>query len=149
MGSHDGWQMTTCPSEYDECVVFHQWLVAKRYKHAHISNESQSGGTNALIRGAKLKRIGQSKGFPDYIIICHQKGHPDYLDIVAVEMKRQHGGTLSDEQAWWLSALDEAGIWTGVCKGADDAIAFMEAVTNGQPIDAWQSAWHRKIKRLK
>ena len=141
--------MTTCPSEYDECVVFHQWLVAKRYKHAHISNESQSGGTNALIRGAKLKRIGQSKGFPDYIIICHQKGHPDYLDIVAVEMKRQHGGTLSDEQAGWLSALDEAGIWTGVCNGADVAIAFVEAVTNGQPIDAWQSAWHRKIKQLK
>ena len=141
--------MTTCPSEYDECVVFHQWLVAKRYKHAHISNESQSGGTNALIRGAKLKRIGQSKGFPDYIIICHQKGHPDYQDIVAVEMKRQHGGTLSDEQAGWLSALDEAGIWTGVCKGADDAIAFVEAVTNGRPIDAWQSAWRRKIKRLK
>lgn len=141
--------MTTCPSEYDECVVFHQWLTAKRYKHAHISNESQSGGTNAMIRGAKLKRIGQSKGFPDYIIICHQKGHPDYQDIVAVEMKRQHGGTLSDEQAGWLSALDEAGIWAGVCKGADDAIAFVEAVTNGQPIDAWQSAWRRKAKRLK
>lgn len=102
-----------------------------------------------MIRGAKLKRIGQSKGFPDYIIICHQKGHPDYLDIVAVEMKRQHGGTLSDEQAQWLSALDEAGIWTGVCKGADDAIAFVEAVTNHRPIDAWQSAWRRKAKRLK
>lgn len=141
--------MKACLSEYDECVAFHQWLTAKRYKHAHISNESQSGGTNAMIRGAKLKRIGQSKGFPDYIIICHQKGHPDYLDIVAVEMKRQHGGTLSDEQAQWLSALDEAGIWTGVCKGADDAIAFVEAVTNGRPIDAWQSAWRRKIKKLK
>lgn len=141
--------MKTCPSEYDECVVFHQWLTAKRYKHAHISNESQSGGTNAMIRGAKLKRIGQSKGFPDYVIICHQKGHPDYLDIIAVEMKRQHGGTLSDEQAVWLKALDDAGIWTGVCKGADDAIEFVEAVTNRQPIDSWQRAWRRKVNKLK
>lgn len=141
--------MKSCPSEYDECVVFHQWLTAKRYRHAHISNESQSGGANAVIRGAKLKRIGQSKGFPDYIVICHQKGHPDFLDIVAVEMKRQHGGTLSDEQARWLSALDEAGIWAGVCKGARDAIAFVEAVTSGESIDQWQTAWRRKCERLK
>ena len=109
---------SNCPTEYAECQVFHRWLQMKHIRHTHIGNESQLGGRAGAIRGARLKSIGQSKGFPDYLVIVNNQ-------LIAIEMKRQHGGRLSQEQDEWLAALADCGIKTYVCKGANEA---MEAV---------------------
>ena len=87
--------------------------------------------------------MGQSKGFPDYVVIIpsvrnitkYASLRGSYLDgtlstfdyrLVAIEMKRKKGGRLSAEQQDWLRCLNSAGIETFVAKGSDEAIKWIE-----------------------
>jgi len=118
-----------CPLEDDECIAFHQWLELNHIPHAHIANESRSSSRQAMIRGAKLKRMGQSAGVWDYDIyvpIFGVTGDVDDYQLLKVEMKRQYGGTVSPEQKKWQKVYETAGIPCKICKGAKDAIAFVQ-----------------------
>lgn len=110
---------TSCPTEYQECQVFHRYLEMKGIPHTHIGNESQLGGRAGIIRGARLKAIGQSKGFPDYLLVVNSQ-------LVAIEMKRQKGGHTSPEQKEWLETLTGCGVKCFVCRGAESAIETVE-----------------------
>lgn len=110
---------SNCPTEYSECQVFHQWLALNHIRHTHIGNESQLGGRAGIIRGARLKAIGQSKGFPDYLVIVNNQ-------LIAIEMKRRKGGRLEPEQADWLESLESCGVNNYVCQGAEEAIELVE-----------------------
>lgn len=68
-----------------------------------------------------MKREGTSKGFSDYIIIA--KGQ-----LIAVELKRLAGSTTSLEQKEWIKAFQDIGIPAAICKGAVEAIAFLESL---------------------
>lgn len=116
------------PLEDDECIVFVDWLKANKIPHAHLANESRSSSKNAVIRGAKLKKMGQSKGVWDYEIYVPIKGvtgHVDCYQQLKIEMKRRKGGTVSPEQKQWGKIYELAGIPCKICKGADQAIAFV------------------------
>lgn len=116
------------PLEDDECIAFSQWLNLNGIPHAHIANESRSSSKNAMIRGAKLKRMGQSKGVWDYEIFVPIRGvdgHVDCYEMIKIEMKRRKGGVVSPEQKTWGSIYELAGIPCKICKGADEAIAFV------------------------
>ena len=118
------------PLEDDECIAFTYWLRMNNIPAAHIANESRSSSKNALIRGAKLKRMGQSKGVWDYEVFVPIKGITGAVDCyqqVKVEMKRQKGGTVSPEQKQWGKIYELAGIPCKVCKGADEAIEFVKS----------------------
>jgi len=117
------------PLEDDECIAFSQWLNLNNIPHAHIANESRSSSKNAMIRGAKLKRMGQSRGVWDYevyIPIRGIDGHIDCYELLKIEMKRRKGGTVSIEQKIWGDIYEKAGIQCKVCKGSDEAIAFVK-----------------------
>ena len=117
------------PIEDVECETFHDYLELKKIPHAHIANESRSSSKNAVIRGAKLKKMGQSKGVWDYEIylpVYGIAGSIDAYELIKVEMKRRKGGTVSPEQKEWGKIYEKAGIKCKVCKGADEAIAFVE-----------------------
>ena len=119
------------PSEYEECKIFVQWLRLNNIPHSHCANESQSGGKNAIIRGAKLKAIGQSKGVFDYDIYIPVKGIDDEIyayQMLAIEMKKKKGSTTSKAQKEWLKVLEMAGIPSRVCKGCEEAIKFVEEI---------------------
>lgn len=121
------------PTEDQECEVFVQWLRLNNIPHAHISNESRSGSKNAMIRGAKLKRMGQSRGYWDYDIFVPIKGIAGVVDcyeIIKIEMKRKKGGTISPEQKEWQKIYEMAGIPCKICKGADEAIDFVKNYSN-------------------
>lgn len=137
------------PTEDMECEALAQWLRLKKIPFTHIGNESGRGRT-AMLRTAKLKRMGQSKGFPDYLIVIPnvyasdgsgmtltrntkpgKNGIPRVMDVfstrtVAIEMKRKKGGKVSPEQKLWLETLNNAGIESTVCKGFDEAKIFIE-----------------------
>lgn len=120
---------TPIPLEDDECIKLHQWLVLRNIPHAHIANESRSSSTSAMIRGAKLKRMGQSAGVWDYEIFVPVYGIDKTIDdyqLLKIEMKRRKGGTVSPEQKAWGKIYETAGIPNKICKGADEAIAFIE-----------------------
>lgn len=112
-----------CPSETDEAKAFHRWLELNKIDHTHIGNESNGGTRAAMIRGAKLKAMGQSRGFPDYLIFPTAKSGRRIC--LAVELKRRYGGRTSPEQKRWLNILSDAGFLTGVCKGAIQAMEFV------------------------
>ena len=136
--------MISYPTEAQECEVFHQWLNMQGLPHHHCANESQSGRKDAIIRNARNKRMGQSKGFPDYLVIIPDEYKEQYSVVdeppvgvdcglvcfsnrlVAIEMKRKKGGRLSPEQKQWLEWLESAGIEVFVAKGADEAIRWIE-----------------------
>jgi hypothetical protein len=123
-----GESSTFNPLEDDECITFSSWLKLNNIPHAHIANESRSSNKNAIIRGAKLKRMGQSRGVWDYEVYVPIKGitgEVDCYELLKIEMKRRKGGTVSIEQKQWGKIYELAGIPCKICKGADEAIAFV------------------------
>lgn len=121
------------PLEDDECIVFSNWLKINNIPHAHLANESRSSSKNAMIRGAKLKRMGQSRGVWDYEVFVPIRGVTgavDCYELIKIEMKRRKGGVLSPEQKQWQKIYELAGINCKVCKGADEAIAFVKKFVN-------------------
>lgn len=121
------------PLEDDECIAFSEWLKYNNIPHAHIANESRSSSKNAMIRGSKLKRMGQSRGVWDYEVYVPIKGatgRVDCYELVKIEMKRRKGGTVSVEQKKWGMIYELAGINCKVCKGADEAIKFVKTFLN-------------------
>lgn len=121
--------MKQVPLEQDEQIAFVQWCRLKGIIVHHSGNEI-SGSTKALkIRAIKMKRMGTSKGFPDLLVFVPIKGATGEVDSyqpLAIEMKRQKHSTTSKEQKEWLEILEMAGIPSRVCKGAGEAIEFVE-----------------------
>lgn len=121
--------MEQIPLEQDEQIAFVQWCRLKGIIVHHSGNEI-SGSTKALkIRAIKMKRMGTSKGFPDLLVFVPIKGATGEVDSyqpLAIEMKRQKHSTTSKEQKEWLEILEMAGIPSRVCKGAGEAIEFVE-----------------------
>lgn len=121
----------TTPLEDAECIAFSQWLTLNKIPHAHIANESRSSSRNAMIRGAKLKRMGQSKGVWDYEVYIPIKGITgavDCYELCKIEMKRQKGGVVSQEQKKWGEIYKKTGISCKVCCGAKDAIDYIKSL---------------------
>lgn len=124
-------RVTNVPFEDDEVMVFHQWLEIQGMPHTHVPNEI-GGSTSAIkARAVKMKKMGTSKGFPDLLVfipITGVTGEIDSYQMCAIEMKRRKGGTVSKDQKRWLEILQASGAMTAVCHGADEAIAFIDAI---------------------
>jgi len=116
-------------TEDQEQMAFVNWLKIKRIPHFHCPNEV-GGQTKALkIRAIKMKRLGVARGVPDLFVFVPIKGATGEVDSyqpLAIEMKRQKYSTTSKEQKEWLEILEMAGIPSRVCKGAGEAIEFVE-----------------------
>lgn len=102
-------------SEYQESVIFANWLRMKGLVFSHIPNSTY---TPSHAAKAKNKAMGVSKGVPDYLILLPER-------VVFVELKRCHGGRVSPEQLEWGEALVRSGAFFSVCYGALEAIAFV------------------------
>ena len=76
----------------------------------HIPNEGQ----RSPVTGARLRQQGMRKGFPDLFLPVASCGYNGLM----IEMKRVKKSTTSDEQRWWLDALNKQGYRAEVCKGA-------------------------------
>ena len=119
------------PLEEEEVIAFHQWLQINDIPHTHVPNEI-GGSTSAMkARAVKMKKMGTSKGFPDLLVFIPVHGVTGGIDcyqMCAIEMKRQKGSTTSKEQKAWINILNGSGCLSKVCKGANEAIAFIDAI---------------------
>lgn len=107
------------PTEDQEASVLVAYLRVNHYKFTHIPNEA--GGTlDAKRRAVRMKRLGTSKGFPDYVVLINGQ-------TVAIELKRRKGSNTSQEQKDWIEALNNAGVPAIIANGADEAIKFIES----------------------
>lgn len=119
-----GLPVTTEAQEGEALVAY---LRLKGYKFTHIGNETGSS-LEARRRAVRMKRQGVSRGFPDYIILTD-------AGPVAIELKRVRGSTTTQEQREWIDALNAAGIPAKVCKGFEEARAFVECPAPGRGRD--------------
>ncbi len=106
------------PTEAQEGKTLVAYLRLKRLRFTHIANETGSGA-GARFQGIRNKQQGVSKGFPDYLVITGGI-------LIAIELKRTKGSRTSPEQLEWIDALNEVGVPARVCKGAEEAIKFIE-----------------------
>lgn len=121
--------MNQCPTESEEQKQVIRW--AELQSHAmpelrllhHIPNEAKRSPALA----ARLKAEGMKSGVPDLFLPVPRGGYHGLF----VEMKRRHGGTVSDAQREWLAALTEQGYRATVCKGAVEAIDTIKEYLKG------------------
>ena len=117
----------TNPPEEAEQLALVQWLELHKIKYTHVPNE----GKHKVQYRAKQKRLGVKPGIPDLLIFDRPPACPDNVGA-AIELKRRKGGTVSSEQTAWLTILQERGWAVAVCKGATEAIEFLESLGYGR-----------------
>ena len=99
------------PSEHEEQCVFVS-AFRKAFRGVRII-AIPNGGWRDIKTAARLKAEGVVKGVPDLFV-------PEWG--LWIEMKRQKGGTLSDDQKDWIDYLQSRGYKAVCCKGADEAM---------------------------
>ena len=100
----------TTPTEHIEQVNFVNWL---EFHHKEIKFFAVPNGEKRSISvGKRLKAEGVRPGVPDLWF-------PGIF--LVIEMKRQKGGRVSDEQKEWIDYLDKSGYVVKVCKGCEEA----------------------------
>jgi hypothetical protein len=117
-----------CPTEYEEQRAVIEWARAMRGRFPELRllySTAQDGHLPRLL--GKLKAAGFQFGVPDLHLPIARRGfHGLWL-----EMKRQKGGRLSDDQRAWVEALHAAGHRVEICKGADAAIQVLFGYLEG------------------
>lgn len=74
--------------------------------------------------------MGTNRGVWDYEVFIPIRGVFGKIDCyqqVKIEMKRRKGGTVSPEQKEWGKIYEMADIPCKVCKGADEAVEFVQS----------------------
>ena len=108
-----------CPTESTEQRMLFTWarLQAGRYPELgllyHIPNE----GKRSNIMGARMRAEGMRSGVPDVCLPVARGG----FSGLYIELKRQRGGRVSENQQAWIDALRRAGNRAEVCKGWEAA----------------------------
>lgn len=104
-------------SEHAEQVALRQYCDLKQLPYFAVPSETYTTSWNQKrINRAK----GVVKGIPDFWVVVKDK-------LLAIEMKKKKGGRVSPEQEYWIEKLLLVGVRAKVCKGADEAIAYIES----------------------
>lgn len=117
----------TNPPEETEQMVLAEWLDRHGITWFHVPNE----GKHKVQYRAKQKRLGVRAGVPDVIVIDSPPNGEEALKGCVIELKRRKGGRVTPEQAEWLDRFRERGWAVAVCKGAGQAITFLEKLGYG------------------
>lgn len=141
------------PSEDDEEEILAQYCDLRGWRHTHFSNETY---TTSWKQKAKMKKLGVHSGVPDHLVIVPRR---DRLVVpVYIEMKREKGGTVSDEQFKWIKSLKIAMQFAAVCEGGREAIEYLDAVEKkdektlqkyDEKFDKMYEKWGKKQKKQK
>lgn len=109
-----------CPTEHSEQVALVEWWsMYARWKSlpASLLMAIPNGGARNAITGAMLKAEGVRAGVPDLFLAVPTKS----AHGLWIEMKRQKGGVVSDEQKAAMAALEDQGFFCVVCNGFQEA----------------------------
>lgn len=113
------------PTEHDEQCAVVSWL---QIAHPEVlfwatpNGAHLSGGIGQRSAAMnKLKAEGFLAGVAD-LIIFEPRG---VYSCLFVEMKRQRGGVVHENQSWFLAQVEQRGALGTVAEGADEAINFI------------------------
>ena len=112
-------------TEEEATIAVVEYCYMRGVPVAHVPNE----GKRSPQQGARLKRMGMSKGFPDLVIpIPRGDYHGLYLELKVGE------GKTSAEQKRWLNILSANGYASTACWGVDEAINTISRYLKGESI---------------
>ena len=120
--------MQNVPSESYEQETLFKWMDLQMKKRPelklcfHIAN----GGSRGKAEAARFKAEGVKPGVPDLFLPVARGPHHGLF----IEMKRQKGGRVSEEQKAWIAALAAQGYLAQVCHGWMEAAALLENYLN-------------------
>lgn len=106
------------PLEKDEQKRLCKWLKENKIGHFATGLGVKLGLDVKYV--ASLKTQGHYSGIPDLVVLLGNG------KICFVELKRQKGGVISEEQKKWIDYLNNNGYPAKVCKGADEAIEWIK-----------------------
>ncbi|HEY8417043.1 MAG TPA: VRR-NUC domain-containing protein [Limnochordales bacterium] len=110
------------PTEDQEQRVVVEWLRWHGILFAHVPN----GGYRRRVEAAIFRGLGVQPGVPDLLIFDPPPAEPGRPGA-ALELKRRRGGRATQAQLQWLAELARRGWAVAVCRGAEEAIAQLEA----------------------
>jgi hypothetical protein len=110
-----------------------EWDIQKQFaeyidtKHPNVLWCASAGGTRTSMNEAKrLKAAGYKRGFPD-VFVYEPRGA---FHGLAIELKKDKGGRVSQHQKEWLKSLEMRGYKATVAKGFDEAVRVLELYLN-------------------
>ena len=106
------------PLEKDEQKRLCKWLKENKIGHFATGLGVKLGLDVKYV--ASLKSQGHYSGIPDLVVLLGNG------KICFVELKRQKGGVVSEEQKKWIDYLNKNGYPAKVCNGCDEAIEFIK-----------------------
>ena len=119
-----------------ECEAFKYWLQSKNYRFTHIANEIGIGGKVGMLIGARKKKIGVAKGFPDYLIFL-KNGWILFLEMKLPRKILKNGklgaspSKISPEQTEWIEFLQKIdNAEARIAHGFDEAKEIVERCEN-------------------
>ena len=113
------------PTEESEQVAVCQYLESKHLAYWHTPNSTFTKSWSVKKRNT---RLGTKSGIPDLFVIINNK-------LYGIEMKRRSGGVVSKSQKQWIKILNDSGVETIVANGADEAIEYIESISNRLDVD--------------
>ena len=111
---------TDIPLEKDEQKRLCKWL--KDNKIGHWANGLGVKLDYDVKYIASLRSQGHYVGLPDMTILLGNG------KVCYIELKRQKGGRVSEEQKKWIDYINKNGYPAKVCNGCDEAIEFIESL---------------------
>ena len=125
------------PTEYDEqCAIFdYAKVAAKQDPRWKLLFSTLNGVRLPIGLAKKCKKAGNNPGVPDIILPIPLR--PQALSNLFtcpglyIELKRQQGSRVAEEQEWWHEQLRREGYRVEVCRGAKEAIAVIEDYLKG------------------
>lgn len=102
-------------------------LMTPRHRILRFFFHTPNGGKRPKGEAGKLRAMGQKPGVPD-LLLPRRRG---IYTGLAVELKSATG-RLSDDQREWLSALEEEGYLTAVCRDLDAVQAVVSKYLGGK-----------------
>lgn len=101
--------------------------MTPRHRILRFFFHTPNGGKRPKGEAGKLRAMGQKPGVPD-LLLPRRRG---IYTGLAVELKSATG-RLSDDQREWLSALEEEGYLTAVCRDLDAVQAVVSKYLGGK-----------------
>jgi hypothetical protein len=104
-------------SEEQQCLIRWAAWQSGKYPELNLIYHIPNGGIRSKAEAGRFKAEGVKAGVPDICLPVARGGfHGLYI-----ELKRQKGGQVSDNQKSWLEKLDREGYRIAVCKGWEAA----------------------------
>ena len=121
------------PTEAQEQMTLFSWAAMQsgKYPELNLLYHVPNGGSRHKAEAGRLRAEGVKAGVPD---LCLPVARGQYHGLY-IELKRQRGGRISEEQVRWIDGLLEQGYAAAICKGWQEAasviIDYLQRKTEG------------------